>query len=258
MVTSMREPTPAMVRGRLHLATRHELEQKFIYEAGCRVSEATDPRYRVEGQDLSIQDFEGEEFLVINLRTSKREGLPRTVASSLRLDPLARDIWEGVEGWRPRSGPLFDIGPLAIRRAVVNTFWGLSYPIMSYKISEKTLDGEIIKEGYKVDSHWRPFSVHALRHLRATELSQHYGFTGEDLARFLGWTMSSARLSNMIERYEIYNWKKYGHRLLIPPPWVPPGLNGSPGREDKLQNHEKDKATPQDQDVAPGGLPQGL
>lgn len=210
---SLREPTPAMIRERLHLATRQDLVQKFIYVTACRVSEATDPRYKVEARDLSIQEGPGgEEFLVINLRTAKRSGLPRSVASSMKYDPLARAVWEEVQALKvPEEGPIFHMNPRTVERAVEATFWGLSYPITVYRGAD----------GQKIDHHWRIFNVHALRHLRATELSQHYGFTGEDLARFLGWTMSSARMSNMIERYEIYNWRKYSDKLLRPPPWSP-------------------------------------
>jgi hypothetical protein len=183
------------------------------------VAEATDPRYRVEARDLSIQEAEGEEFLVINLRTAKRSGLPRSVASSMKYDPLAGDVWEGVQVLQlSQEAPVFDMSDRTVQRAVEATFWGLSYPIMKY--TKEKLEGE--EEGQKVDHHWRTFMVHALRHLRATELSQHYGFNGEDLARFMGWTLGSANMSNMTERYEIYNWRKYASKLLRTPPFRPP------------------------------------
>lgn len=189
--------------------------------------------------DFTVQDLEGEEFLVVTLRTAKRGGLQRSVASSMRLDPLAEDVWEGVQHFEGPPGPLFSISPRTVERATAHTFWGLSYPIMSYKVSQE-----------RVDQHWRIFNVHALRHIRATELSQHYGFSGEDLARFLGWTMGSARLSNMIERYEMYSWKKYGQRLLIRPPWVPPRFTPDPKYIDneESQDGQKDQSQHKDQD----------
>src|SRR5690606_14421943 len=81
-----REATPSQVRERLAGATKLELVQKVIYISGCRPAEALDPRYRLERQDFKLEEAWGELFLTIDLRTAKRGGIPRTVASSLRFD----------------------------------------------------------------------------------------------------------------------------------------------------------------------------
>lgn len=240
-----REPTPAMVRERLHLAHTYQTEMAFIYLSGCRVSEACGT-YAVEAQDVNVEDFEGWEFLVIKLKTAKREGLVRSVASSLAHDPLAEMVWDGLQEKLAFNGPLFEMTDRTIRRATRATFYGLSYPIMKYSVTEEDEAGARQKK--KVGGHSRDFSVHALRHLRTTELSQHYGLTGEDLARFNGWTMGSAGLSNMVERYEMFNWRKYGQKLLQRPPWVPGGwrpISRPDSGEDRQDKAEKD-GPPQD------------
>src|SRR5690606_27441608 len=81
----------------------------------------------------------------------------------------------------------------------------------------------------KVPLHVNDFDIKGLRHLRTTELSSVNGFRGEELARYFGWTMGAVGISNMVDRYEMKNWKKYGQRLLTRPPWGPAPLYVSQG-----------------------------
>lgn len=231
-----REATPAQVRERLAGASKLDLLQKVVYLSGCRPAEALDPRYRLERQDFQVEHWRGFEYLTIQLRTAKRGGLTRTIASSLGHDYLAREVWEGLnEEWARGRDP-FDVSIRSLQRAVAETFWGLSYTIMPYSVTEDPAPGSEERVQRKVPLHVNSFDVKGLRHLMATERSSVNGFTPEDLARYFGWTMASIRMSNMVERYVLYNWKNYSEKLLIRPPWGPAPISQSPGGGGQLNS----------------------
>jgi hypothetical protein len=85
----------------------------------------------------------------------------------------------------------------------------MSYPIERYRVYD---DFGVKKE---VDKHARPFTLHALRHLRATELVEYYGFDGFNLSIYGGWTLKSAiGVSASMERYLSLSWQSYFPKLL--------------------------------------------
>jgi hypothetical protein len=76
-----------------------------------------------------------------------------------------------------------------------------------------------VEDGAKVlkdvDEHIRAFRLHALRHLRATELVEHYGFDGFQLATYGGWMpTTTTRISSVIQRYLSLSWQSYIDKLL--------------------------------------------
>lgn len=57
--------------------------------------------------------------------------------------------------------------------------------------------------------------LHALRHLRATELVQKFGFEGKDLASYCGWTLRAMGFPSMADIYLSLSWRSYFPELLI-------------------------------------------
>ncbi len=92
-------------------------------------------------------------------------------------------------------------------------FSGLRYPIERYVNRNKQLN--LVQTVHK---HSRPFNLHALRHLRATELVRFYHFGAEDLSAYCGWRLSTSvrGISPVMERYIDLNWQQYIHKLFKP------------------------------------------
>jgi hypothetical protein len=61
----------------------------------------------------------------------------------------------------------------------------------------------LFKAVKSVDEHARPFSLHSLRHLRATELRKFYHFRPDELAAYCGWTLQSVeKVTSVMQRYQ--------------------------------------------------------
>jgi hypothetical protein len=97
-------------------------------------------------------------------------------------------------------------------------FDGLTYPIEKYVWMPK--NG---KEKKTILPHSKPFKLHALRHLRISELRRFYRIKGEDLAVYVGWSLHTTiakegvRIPQMTSTYdpEIYqDWQSYFPKLL--------------------------------------------
>jgi hypothetical protein len=63
--------------------------------------------------------------------------------------------------------------------------------------------------------------LNPLRHLRATHLVMHYGFTPQELYAFIGW-----KLPGMADIYVHLSWESYIDKLLVPT--GPSPAQGSP------------------------------
>ncbi len=101
----------------------------------------------------------------------------------------------------------------------------LAYVIEDYSVvlskggrGIQRIDKETTEEKRKVkrvDRHHREWTLHALRHLRASDLVDYYGFNGANLSSFGGWTTSTAmRVSSSVGRY--LDWRAYFSKLLKP------------------------------------------
>jgi hypothetical protein len=87
-------------------------------------------------------------------------------------------------------------------------FKGLTYPIDHYTIWK---NGQVF---LKREDHPKRFGLHALRHLRASELVEFYGFDGFNLATYGGWTIHSmVGISSTFDRYVSLNWQSYLPKL---------------------------------------------
>lgn len=166
------------------------------------------------GTDVQIELFQmgeiNEKAAVFTLRTAKRGGKIRLVA--LPMNPI-------YESWtRPlyryfrkhRSKLVFPFTRQLVWQYVKKhrIFDGLLYPVDQYAVWKDK------KKIYDVNEHLRPFALHALRHLRATELVQFYGFDGRDLAVYGGWTFRSMGFPSTADRYLSLGWQSYFPKLL--------------------------------------------
>jgi len=91
-------------------------------------------------------------------------------------------------------------------------FKGLIYPIESYELIEDRGDIKVRKVR---NFHYRNFRLHALRHIRTTELVEYYGFDGVDLCAFVGWALQTTmRGPQVLSRYLSVHWQRYFPKLL--------------------------------------------
>ena len=220
-------PTVMEVRRRIETVSkpqyRYGLMATYLFDA--RISEivsgacpgdnggkevARGPR----GTDARLDSFAiaGKEFpcVIFTVKTAKRGGKPRSIALPLE------------EQYEPWTKPLFEYYQQAEGRQVFpytrqqiwwyvkreKVFEGLTYPIEKYHLKEDGLKKE-------VDAHIRPFALHALRHLRATELVEFYGFNGYNLSTYGGWTLKTViGVSASMERYLSLSWQNYFEKLI--------------------------------------------
>jgi hypothetical protein len=139
---------------------------------------------------------------------SQREGKPISIIKTLKTDK-ALDIID-------KNEPIFPFYRQTIWPIATKVFDGLTYPIAQYK--KRIGTDEEGKGVYQtVPAHQKPFTDHAIRHLRSTELKSFYRVKGEMLDKFMGWTKPrGGESSAMQDRYVLEPWKEAGYfpRLL--------------------------------------------
>lgn len=169
-----------------------------------------------KGSDARLDSFVqlGTEIpcVVFTVKTAKRRGKERYVALPLdeQYEPLAKPLY----GYFLAAGtrPVFDFTRQTIWKYIkdAGTFKGLKCPIQRYIVTDKfTLEKKAVPE------HDRFFRLHALRHLRASELVGFYGFDGFNLATYGGWAYRTmAQTSSIMDRYLSLSWQSYFGKLL--------------------------------------------
>jgi len=179
-----------------------------VYPSDSKKTAARGPR----GRDATIEIFRlgplEEEAIVFSVRTAKRDGLIRKVALPLNYEPWAKPLYDYFQQFSPEEH-VFPFYQQNIRRYCQENkvFDGLTYLIMRYKT---------------VKDHIRPFTIHALRHVRTTELVEHYKFDPIDLAIYGGWKPETATrhassggiLTRVMSRYLHTQWERYFPKLL--------------------------------------------
>jgi hypothetical protein len=166
------------------------------------------------GQDVKLETFElGDiktEAAIFTVRTAKRDGKIRKIA--LPLEKTFEPWTEPLYNYYLKQGN-DKVFPFTRQKAweyAHETFSGLSYPIEKYN----KYDPEDPKPK-PVRAHNKPFRTHALRHLRATELIETFGFTGFDLSVYGGWTLRSmVGVGSAMSRYAHLDWRRYFPKLL--------------------------------------------
>lgn len=171
-------------------------------------NKATGPK----GSDTRIDDFGDFEIVLFNIYTQKRDDMKRIIALPIKYEPLALPLHNYMIQFGTK--PVFNFTRQKLWLEGKPQFEGLTYPISKYTIWE---NGKITKA---VSAHTKNFTLHALRHLRAGELVEYYGFSGFDLATYGGWTMrSTVMVSSMFDRYVSLQWRSYIGKLLKTRNW---------------------------------------
>ncbi|GAJ01734.1 unnamed protein product, partial [marine sediment metagenome] len=143
---------------------------------------------------------------------AKRGGIERFAALPLnkKYEPWTRQVYDYFLDRGSR--PCFPFTRQKVWQYSKQVFEGLTYPIERYTIIEG--QGKI-KIRRVVERHSRPFRTHALRHIRTSELLEHYGFDGFDMSIYGGWTLRSmVGVGSSMERYAHLRWQRYFPKLL--------------------------------------------
>lgn len=181
--------------------------------------ETTTPR-GPRGTDVALETYLDRdrqvEAVVFTVHTAKRKGMDRFVGlpANPEYEPWAKPLYEYFQSKGDMKVFPFTRQEMWMHSA--KAFEGLRYKVMGYKIwNQNEADPEYIPD------HSRAFRLHALRHLRASELVKIYGFDGVDLAAYGGWTLAqAARMqSTIFDRYVALSWQKYFPKLLRKNRW---------------------------------------
>ncbi len=218
-------PEYSVIREAIDRARKDEIQQalRFMYLTCGRAKEvvarttpgdksgknqATGPK----GTDARREKFAEFDVALFNVYTQKRDGLKRIIALPFQYEPWAEPLLEYFE--RFGKTPVFNLSRQKLWRLAKSLFEGLTYPIEKYTIWK---NGELVKT---VDRHQKDFTLHALRHLRASELVEYYGFGGFELSVYGGWTMKTTiGISSQFDRYISLGWQSYVGKLLKKRTW---------------------------------------
>jgi len=187
-----------------------------------RISEAVSLAYKTDrtvargprGIDARLDAYRvGDiEFpaVVFTVKTAKRQGLERKVAvpADPAYEPWAQPVYEYFKQHGQQHVFPFTQQYVRYRCSKLEVFKGLTYTIETYPIWK---NGVIVR---RVERYSRPFTLHAIRHLRASELVDYYGFTGGDLAVYGGWTFHTMLFPAATDRYLSLGWQTYFPKLL--------------------------------------------
>ena len=166
------------------------------------------------GKDVKLVTFElGDiktQAAVFTIRTAKRDGKIRKIALPFEqeFEPWTKSLYRYYN--ERGSEKVFPFTRQKAWQYAQEAFIGLSYPIEKYsQYDPKESTPKPVK------AHNKPFRTHALRHLRATELIETFGFTGFDLSVYGGWTLRSmVGVGSSLSRYAHLNWRRYFPKLL--------------------------------------------
>lgn len=170
-----------------------------------------------KGSDVRTDIFEvgslKEEVAIFTINTAKRGGLERKIALPLnpKYEPFTKQL---LKYFREHENS--KVFPFTRQKAWEYSkivFEGLRYSIENYVLSE--YENGIRVNKIPIKSHYRKFRTHALRHIRAAELIEFYGFDGYDLSVYGGWTLRSMMgVGSAMSRYAHLQWRKYFPKLL--------------------------------------------
>jgi len=156
------------------------------------------------GTSVSLQTYQNgdvkEQAVVFRVRTAKRKGKERLIALPLNreFEPWTQVLYDYFK--ECGSELVFPFTRQKLWEVSKKVFKGLVYPIDKYSV---------------VPEHFRDLRLHGLRHLRASELVEFYGFNAFELSTYCGWTLQTgAGLSRVMARYINLNWQGYFPKLL--------------------------------------------
>jgi len=219
-------PNVEVVRERIESIRRRDIRNCFMatYLFAGRISEVVGRATRRDtttargprGIDASREVYKignlAEPAVVFKVKTAKREGRERRIGLPINteFEPWTETLHDYFKECEDRI--VFPFTRQKIWSFANRVFEDLRYPIEKYILFTEE-NGVTIKK--VVDQHFRAFRLHALRHLRASELVEFYGFNGVDLSIYGGWTLQrGAGLSTVMARYLSLNWQSYFPKLL--------------------------------------------
>lgn len=157
-------------------------------------------------EDARLDSWQQYEAAIFNVYTAKRDGRKRIIALPTETELWAKPLYNY---YKEAEGIVFPFTRQEAWRQSRTVFKGLTYPIETYTIWK---DKKLVKV---VRQHDRPFRLHALRHLRITELIEVYGFNAFEVAVYSGWTMrTSLGMGGQFDRYAHLDWQSYFPKLL--------------------------------------------
>jgi hypothetical protein len=233
-------PTVEEVRQRIESIKREEIRYavKTAYLYAGRISEVVghaSPSDNTtargpKGTDAHLDMIEGHEAVLFSVWTAKRyrkkspqysQGLERVVALPVEFEPWAKEVYEYFK--KAGNNKVFPFTRQFVSKNLGKVFDGFSCPIEYYRIIRAKLE-QIETEPYRekgweieqdektklyrvinaVEKHVNDFTLHSLRHLRATELRRFYHFKAEDLGAYCGWTLMTVnpQISPVMQRYQ--------------------------------------------------------
>jgi len=211
-------PPPAEVRRRIDRIENVQVRNCFriAYLYAGRISEVVSVGYGRDvprgprGTDVKMASYEmgsvKEPAVVFVVKTAKRQGRPRLIGLPVNYEPWALPLYDYFQ--ERGDDFVFPFSRQVAYEAARRAFYGLVYNIEPYYWHKKYDTESVIR-------HLKPFTDHALRHERASELVEFYGFDGVDLGIYGGWTLrTAARMPTMVDRYLELGWQRYFPKLL--------------------------------------------
>ena len=196
---------------------------KALYLFAARVSEVVgrgypyETVYGIRGSDVFLDYYrmggERVDAVVFRVKTAKRRGITRNIALPPDYEPWAEELYHYFQ--EHGDDYVFPFTRQKLWRETKPHFKGLTYYIDRYPYVDKTTGKVKWKE-----AHYKTFTLHALRHLRAVELVESYGFDGVSITAYCGRTMRTAQaqfgvsVPKVMARYLYLNWQLYFPKLL--------------------------------------------
>lgn len=213
LLENIQVPEPKEIRELIESVSKTKVRTAlmFQYITASRISEVCG-KWAITGRSFETTSWEETEkpVLLFKLFSKTMNEIPRVVAIPLEevYEPWAKDVLTYCLNRQhlDRNKKIFKVSPRTIQRHSEKLFQGLSYYIEKYSHYKKDVPG-----------HYRNFLTHGLRHTRATELLNRYGFDGIDLTIFCGWSISrTIGMPTMAKRYMYGQWARYFPKLLKP------------------------------------------
>jgi hypothetical protein len=173
--------------------------------------------YGVNGRNLTVEEYEGEEYLVANVTVLKKKlqlASTRTFARprSPQYEPLAKVVEDAFI--RVGDAPVFNYTRQTISEAARRTFTGLSYYIHPYLHFPDPIDG-VKQKGEEIQGHPRPMAFHAVRHITEQELDETFHFEDKQTQQFFKWSNTYMGVPEAMGRYRSkQDWHTYASKFL--------------------------------------------
>ena len=238
-------PSTKEVRARIVQASKlpHRMGMMYGFLIAGRASEIVGERCKSDikttprgptGSDFTLAEARVNdvdyEVVVFNVKTSKRDGIPRSIALPLdrKQEPWAKPVLDYFEGFS-KDEHVFPYTRQALFPSAAEVFRDdFVYPIEAYSTQEldKEKFDELINqvpeglrhlvkapkyliEETKIPRHTRKLRLHgALRHYRLMELTQRFRFNREDRKIYAGHTI------DVTDRYVHLDWNSYFPKLI--------------------------------------------